>query len=233
MLTVRPSGERGHFDHGWLDTRHTFSFGAYRDPAWDQFSVLRVMNEDRVAPGAGFPMHGHRDMEIISYVLDGALEHRDNLGNGSVLRPGTFQRMSAGKGVLHSEFNHESDAVTHFYQIWLLPSETGGPATYEERTFDPASRRGRLQLVAGPDGGGEALTIRQDARVYLADLASTDQVSLNLAAERSGWIQVLRGAIVMHGARFGAGDGVGVRDTPTVAIAGAAPQSEVMVFDLP
>jgi hypothetical protein len=141
--------------------------------------------------------------------------------------------MSAGKGVLHSEFNHEADATTHFYQIWLLPDESGGPATYEERTFDPAKRRGRLQLVAGPEGGGDALTIRQDARVYLADLASTDQVSLDLAAERSGWVQVLRGAVVVNGARLSAGDGVGVRDTPTVAITGAAPQSEVMVFDLP
>ena len=193
MLTIRKAADRGHFDHGWLDTYHTFSFADYYDAAWMGFRSLRVMNEDRVAPGGGFGMHGHRDMEIVTIVLSGALEHKDSLGNGEVLRPGEFQRMTAGTGIRHSEFNPSTSEPVHLYQIWLLPRTTGLTPSYEQKPFDAAGRAGRWQLVASPDGAEGSLSIQQDARIYLANLDAETQLEYKLHSGRQGWLQVLRG----------------------------------------
>jgi redox-sensitive bicupin YhaK (pirin superfamily) len=231
MIKVRKSEDRGHFDHGWLDTRHTFSFGGYRDPALTGFRALRVMNEDRVRPGEGFGTHGHRDMEIISYVLDGALEHRDSLGNGSVLRRGMFQRMSAGTGVRHSEFNHASDAPVHLYQIWLLPEREGIEPGYEEKVFANGEKRNRLRLVAARDGRDGALTVHQDVGIYLAQIEAGRAVRHGLAAGRHAWVQVLRGAVTLSGVALEAGDGAAVSDETELEIA-AHDEAEVMLFDL-
>jgi redox-sensitive bicupin YhaK (pirin superfamily) len=231
MLTVRRAGERGHFDHGWLDTRHTFSFADYHDPGWMGFRGLRVINEDRVQPGAGFPTHGHRDMEILSYVLEGALEHRDSLGTGSVIRPGDVQRMSAGTGVTHSEFNASATEPVHFLQIWILPERRGLPPGYEQKRFSPEDKRGRLRLVAARDGADGAVTIHADARVYAALLESGREVVHALAGGRHAWVQVARGAARVRGGALGAGDGAAVSDEPTVVLVGREP-AEVLLFDL-
>jgi quercetin 2,3-dioxygenase len=231
MLHLRPALERGHFDHGWLDTHHTFSFADYHDAAHMGFRSLRVINEDRVAPGQGFGMHGHRDMEIVTVVLEGALEHRDSFGNGAVLRPGELQRMSAGAGIRHSEFNPSATEPVHLFQIWLLPNQKNLPPSYEQKPFSDADRHNRLRLVAAPDGRDGALTIHQDAELYLASLTDGVSVSHPLAPGRAAWLQVLRGAIRVNGAALQPSDGVAITDESAVTIE-AASAAEVLVFDL-
>ena len=231
MIRIRPAADRGHFNHGWLDTWHTFAFGDYFDPDHVSFRALRVMNDDTVAPGAGFGMHGHRDMEIITYVLSGALEHRDSLGNGEVLRPGELQRMSAGSGIRHSEFNPSATEPVHLYQIWLLPRQNGLQPGYEQREFPAAARQGRLQLVASPDGADGSLRIEQDARVHLACLEPGQTVNHQLAAGRHAWLQVLRGSVNLAEHALSAGDGAAISDLHDLQITATQP-SEIMLFDL-
>jgi quercetin 2,3-dioxygenase len=230
MIRLRKALDRGHAEHGWLNTYHTFSFADYHEPAHMGFRALRVMNEDRVAPGMGFGTHGHRDMEIISYVLEGALQHTDSIGNGEVLHPGEFQRISAGSGIRHSEFNPSATEPVHFYQIWLLPKTTGGQPSYEQKFFSEEEKQGKLRLVASPDGAQGSLTIHQDARVYLATLAAGDSV-VHPASGRHLWLQVLRGKVEAGGHAAQAGDGLAVSDEPALAISAAEP-AEVMLFDL-
>jgi redox-sensitive bicupin YhaK (pirin superfamily) len=230
MIAVRKSEQRGHFDHGWLDTYHTFSFGDYYDPRFHQFRALRVMNEDRVKPGEGFGMHGHRDMEIVTYVLEGALEHRDSLGHGEVLRPGELQRMTAGTGIQHSEFNPSSTEEVHLYQIWILPERKGLTPGYEQRRL-PEAAPGALRLAASPDGADGSLTIHQDARIYLAATGSGQSVTHNLAAGRHAWLQVLRGSIDLGGETLRAGDGAAFSEVSSVNWSGRE-SAEVMLFDL-
>jgi len=229
-ISVRRASERGHADHGWLDTWHTFAFADYYDPRFVGFRVLRVINEDTVAPGRGFPTHGHRDMEILSYVLDGALEHRDSLGTGSVIRPGDVQRMSAGTGVRHSEFNASAAEPVHFLQIWLEPAVAGLAPGYEQKTF--GDTRDRLRLVASPDGADGSLTIHQDARVFAARLAPGVEVTHRLAPGRHAWVQVARGALALAGRRLAHGDGAAVSDEPALTLR-AERDAEALVFDLP
>ena len=231
MIRIRRSAERGHFNHGWLDTFHSFSFGDYYDPSHTQFRALRVMNEDRVAPGQGFPMHGHRDMEIVTYVLSGALEHRDSLGNGEVLRPGELQRMSAGKGIRHSEFNPSATEPVHLYQIWLLPGELGLTPSYEQRAVPTAGRDNAWRLVASPNGDDGALTIQTDARLYLANVNGGATDVHTFAAGRHGWLQVLRGEVTLGDQRLVAGDGAALSDEPAVTVSATEP-AEVLLFDL-
>jgi quercetin 2,3-dioxygenase len=231
MITVRPATERGHFDHGWLDTSHTFSFASYHDPRHMGFRALRVINEDRVQPGEGFGTHAHRDMEILTWVLEGALEHKDSMGNGSVIRPGNIQRMSAGTGVTHSEFNPSSEAPVHFLQIWLLPSQRGLPPSYEEKRFPPEALRGRLALIAAGDGREGAVTIHQDADLWAVHLGPGESVSHDLKPGRHAWLQVARGAVTLSGMPLGAGDGAALTGEPAFEISAAAP-AEVLLFDL-
>lgn len=231
MLTVRHADDRGHADHGWLDSRHTFSFADYWDPAHMGFRALRVINEDRVAPGGGFPTHPHRDMEIISYVLAGALAHRDSMGTGSVIRPGEVQRMSAGTGVRHSEHNALRDQPVHFLQIWLIPDRRGHTPSYEQKVFPEAERRGRLRLVASPDGADGSVSIHQDVRLYGALLDGDERAELALAPGRHAWVQVARGAVEVNGVRLTAGDGAALSDEPRVTLTGGR-EAEVLVFDL-
>jgi redox-sensitive bicupin YhaK (pirin superfamily) len=231
MITTRPANERGHADHGWLDTYHTFSFSSYRDPRHMHFRALRVMNEDVVAPGQGFGTHPHDNMEIVTYVLSGALEHRDSMGNGEVLRPGEFQRMSAGTGITHSEFNPSASEPVHLYQIWLFPAQKGIEPSYEQKRFDESERHNRLRLVASPDAADGSLTIHTDARVYLASLDAGQQVTQQLAPGRHAWLQVLRGAVTLNGQPLATSDGAAVSDETTLAIA-ATEEAEVMLFDL-
>jgi quercetin 2,3-dioxygenase len=231
MLTLRKSSDRGHFNHGWLDTYHTFSFGDYYDQEQMGFRALRVMNEDRIAPGAGFGMHGHRDMEIVTYVLSGALAHKDSLGHEEVLRPGEFQRMTAGRGIRHSEFNPSQTEPVHLYQIWLLPREGGLTPSYEQKAFDPAGRDGRWQLVASPTGADGSLVIQQDARIYLAVLQPDQTLDFDLATGRHAWLQVLRGSVELNDAALATGDGAAVSDEPRLFVR-AAPPAELMLFDL-
>jgi len=231
MITVRPAAERGHADHGWLDTRHTFSFASYHDPGHMGFRSLRVINEDRVKPGEGFGTHAHRDMEILTWVLEGGLEHRDSMGNGSVIRPGDLQRMSAGTGVTHSEFNPSREAGVHFLQIWLLPRERGLPPGYEQKRFPPEDRRGRLRLIAAGDGRDGAVTIHQDADLWTALLEPHESVRHALAPGRAAWVHVARGGVSLNGRTLGAGDGAAASDEQMLEIAGAA-DAEVLLFDL-
>jgi quercetin 2,3-dioxygenase len=231
MLQIRRAADRGHADHGWLDTYHTFSFADYYDPAHMGFRALRVINEDRVEPGKGFGTHGHRDMEIITYVLEGALEHKDSMGNGSVLRPGEFQRMSAGTGVRHSEFNPSTTEPVHLYQIWLLPERNGIQPSYEQKFFGEDGTRARFQLVASPDGADESLRIHQDARVYLSKLAAGQKVTHKLSSGRHAWLQVLRGSVTVNGRVLKTSDGVAVSDEPLLTVVAEDP-AEVMLFDL-
>ncbi|HEX4143570.1 MAG TPA: pirin family protein [Pirellulales bacterium] len=230
MIRLRKALDRGHADHGWLNTHHTFSFADYHDPAQMGFRSLRVINEDRVAPGMGFGTHGHRDMEIISYVLEGALEHKDSMGNGSVLHPGEFQRISAGTGVRHSEFNPSPTEPVHFYQIWLLPEKVGIEPSYEQKLFADDEKRGRLRLVASRDGAEGSLTIHQDARVYLATLRTGESIA-HPASGRNLWLQVLRGKVEAGGHAAQAGDGLSVSGEPQLSIAAVEP-AEIMLFDL-
>ena len=232
MITLRRSQERGYADHGWLKSFHSFSFADYHDPAHMGFGPLRVINEDRVAPGTGFGTHGHRDMEIISYVLEGELAHRDSMGNGSVIRPGDVQRMSAGSGVRHSEFNHAQDRTTHFLQIWIEPNVTGIAPGYEEKRFSDADKQGRLRLVASPDGADGSVRIHQDARMYVSRLAPGQSLSAELAAGRLGYLHLVRGAVTVNGERLAGGDAAKVRDESRLAI-GAEGDSELLLFDLP
>ena len=230
-MKIRRGRERGHFDHGWLNTYHTFSFADYFDPAQMGFRALRVINEDRVAPGMGFGMHGHRDMEIVTVVLSGALEHRDSLGNGEVLRPGEVQRMTAGTGIRHSEFNPSSAEPVHLYQIWLLPERAGLAPGYEQKAFAESEKRDRWRLVASPDGREGSLTIRQDARLYLASLTEARELQHELASGRHAWLQVLRGSVTVNGAELAAGDGAAISEEANVTVR-AADEAEVLLFDL-
>jgi len=231
MITVRPAAERGHFDHGWLDTRHSFSFASYHDPRHMGFRSLRVINEDRVKPAEGFGTHAHRDMEILTWVLAGALGHKDSMGNGSVIRPGDLQRMSAGTGVTHSEFNPSPEAPVHLLQIWLLPRERGLPPGYEQKHFTQEARRGRLRLIAAGDGRVGAVTIHQDADLWTALLQPGESVRHALAPGRYAWLHVARGAVSLNGSTLGAGDGAAVSDEAALEITGAA-RAEVLLFDL-
>jgi redox-sensitive bicupin YhaK (pirin superfamily) len=232
MLTVRPAAERGSYDHGWLQTHHSFSFADYHDPRHMGFGPLRVINDDTVAPGAGFGTHGHRDMEIISYVLAGELAHKDSMGNGSVIRPGNVQRMSAGTGVMHSEFNHSANAPTHFLQIWIVPDRRGVTPGYEERLFGDADKRGRLRLIASPDGAEGSVTIHQDARVYAGLFDGDESDRIAIAPGRRAYVHVARGALELNGHVLEPGDGARLEHEAEVAVrAGRA--AEVLVFDLP
>ncbi len=233
MITIRRWADRGHFDHGWLDTRHTFSFADYHDPAHMGFGVLRVVNEDRVLPGQGFGRHGHRDMEIVSWVLDGELAHRDSTGGEGVLRPGEVQRMSAGTGVQHSEFNGSSTRPLHFLQIWIVPDARGHPPSYEQKVVPEAERRGRLALLASPDGAGGSTTIHQDARVYVTNLGAGEQASLAIGQGRRAWVQVARGRLSVNGQALDAGDGAALVDEERVRLEGLEGTAEALVFDLP
>ena len=232
MIQVRKSEERGHANHGWLDSYHTFSFADYHDPAHVQFSALRVINEDRVAPGAGFPTHGHRDMEIVSYVLEGGLEHRDSLCTGSVIRAGDVQRMSAGTGVRHSEFNASKAEPVHFLQIWILPKTAGIAPGYEQKHFAPAELTGRLRIIASPDGRDGSVTIHQDAFLYAAKLTGGAHVTHGLAPGRCAYVHVARGAVVLNGTLLTAGDGARIEQESSLQLSNGQ-ASEVLVFDLP
>ena len=232
MIEVRKGTERGHANHGWLDSHHTFSFADYHDPAHVHFSVLRVINEDRVAPGAGFPTHGHRDMEIVSYVLEGGLEHQDSLGSGSVIRPGDVQRMSAGTGVRHSEFNASATELVHFLQIWILPDRAGHAPGYEQKHFAPSELNGQLRLIASPDGRDGSVTIHQDAFLYATRLNGSAAVSHALAPGRHAYIHIARGQVALNGTALVAGDGTRVEDETQLRL-GQGRDAEVLVFDLP
>jgi redox-sensitive bicupin YhaK (pirin superfamily) len=232
MIEVRKSADRGDANHGWLHSKHSFSFADYHDPRHMGFGPLRVINEDRVAAGAGFGTHGHRDMEIISYVLDGALEHKDSLGTGSVLRPGDVQRMSAGSGVRHSEFNGSKTAPVHFLQIWIQPDAAGIAPSYEERHFDDAEKRGRLRIIASRDGRDGSLQLHQDAALYAGLLDGTDTAALSLAPGRLAYVHVVRGAIKVNGVALGAGDAAKLSAEERVQLAEAR-DAEVLLFDLP
>jgi hypothetical protein len=232
MTEIRRSEERGHANHGWLDSYHSFSFADYHDPAHMGFGPLRVINEDRVQPGMGFGTHGHRDMEIISYVLEGALEHRDSMGNGSVIRPGNVQRMSAGTGVRHSEYNPSDREGVHFLQIWIEPAVRGVAPGYEEKTFDEASKRGRLRLIASPDGRDGSVTIHQDAFVYAALLDGAEAATHPVAAGRRAYVHVARGEVTANGQPLRAGDALKATGVREIRLE-AGRDGEVIVFDLP
>jgi redox-sensitive bicupin YhaK (pirin superfamily) len=232
MLTIRRSDERGSADHGWLKSRHTFSFGDYHDPEHVEFGVLRVINDDRVAPGKGFGTHGHRDMEILSYVLEGQLGHKDSMGNGSVIVPGDVQRMSAGTGVLHSEMNPSPTEPVHFLQIWIKPNVAGIAPGYEQTHFPPADKRGRLRLIASADGADGSVRIHQDVRIYAGLFDGTERSTLELPAHRKAYVHVARGKVTVGGVALAAGDGLAVTDTPSLTLSDGQ-DAEVLVFDLP
>jgi len=232
MIQVRKSEGRGHANHGWLDSFHSFSFADYFDPAHVQFSVLRVINEDRVVPGGGFPTHGHRDMEIVSYVLEGALEHQDSLGTGSVIRPGDVQRMSAGTGVRHSEYNASNSELVHFLQIWILPDNSGHAPGYEQKHFTPAELNGTLRVVASPDGRNGSVTIHQDALLYAAKLNAAQSVSHTLAPGRRAYVHIARGALTLNGLPLVAGDGARAENEAQLRFE-QGQDAEVLLFDLP
>lgn len=230
-MQIRRAGERGHFDHGWLDTYHTFSFGGYRDEAHMGFRSLRVINEDRVQAGTGFPPHPHRDMEIITVIQEGELEHKDSTGTGSVIRPGDVQRMSAGTGVVHSEFNHSATEPVHLFQIWIFPDTDGLTPGYEQKHFPEAERQGALRLVASRDGRDGSLRIHQDAALLTTLLEPGQEVTHPLETKRHAWVQVARGVVTVNGEDLQAGDGAALSDSPRVAIR-ARERSEVLLFDL-
>jgi hypothetical protein len=233
MITIRRSEERGHADHGWLDSYHTFSFNTYYDPRHMGFRNLRVINEDRVAPGRGFGSHAHRDMEIISYVLSGTLAHKDSMGHQEVLGPNEVQRMSAGTGVVHSEFNGSKTEPVHFLQIWIEPATTGLPSSYEQFKFDPEEKRGRLRQIAGPEGGAGVARINQDAKVFVSEVATNDELSYPLAHGRHAWLHVIRGGVTVNGTALKAGDAAAFSDESQLRINGAENEpGEIMLFDL-
>jgi redox-sensitive bicupin YhaK (pirin superfamily) len=231
MLEIRKSDDRGLADHGWLRSFHSFSFADYHDPEHMGFGDLRVINEDRIQPGTGFGTHGHRDMEIISYVLEGALAHKDNMGNGSTIVPGDVQRMSAGKGVLHSEFNQAKDGVTHFLQIWIEPGVKGIAPSYEQKHFDAASKRGKLKLVGSPDGREGSVTIHQDAFLYAGLLDGADRATHALKAGRRAYVHVARGRVTANGQALDTGDALKVADSAELVFE-KAKDAEVLLFDL-
>jgi redox-sensitive bicupin YhaK (pirin superfamily) len=233
MISVRRAAERGTANFGWLDSRHTFSFGDYYDPKHMGFGPLRVINEDRVRPGAGFGTHGHKDMEIISYVLEGALEHKDSIGTGSVIRPGDVQIMSAGSGIRHSEFNHSVTEPVHFLQIWVVPDREGIAPRYEQKTFPDTDKRGRLRLVGSTDGRDGSIVIYQDVELFAALLDRDEHVTHALRPGRKGWLQVARGAGVMNGHELDTGDGAALEGEPALNVTGKAERTEILVFDLP
>jgi redox-sensitive bicupin YhaK (pirin superfamily) len=232
-LAVRRADERGHADHGWLDSYHSFSFADFHDPAHMGFRNLRVINEDRVQPGRGFGTHGHRDMEIVSYVLEGALAHKDSMGTGSTIVPGDVQRMSAGTGVMHSEFNASRDNLVHFLQIWILPDRAGHAPGYEQKRFDPPSKAGQLRLVASPDGLDGSVTLHADVRLYATLLDEGGAVTHTIKPGRHAWIQVAKGAVDAGGQALRAGDGASTSDPGDLVLTGATRGAEVLVFDLP
>jgi hypothetical protein len=231
MTELRRANDRGHANHGWLDSYHSFSFADYHDPKHMGYGPLRVINEDRVSPGSGFGTHGHRDMEIISYVLEGALGHEDSMGNGSTIVPGDVQRMSAGTGVRHSEYNHDKQAVTHFLQIWIEPKITGMPPSYEQKHFGPDTKRGRLRLIAAPDGKDGAVTVHQDALIYAGLFDGAERTRMELAPGRKAYIHMARGQASVNGQVLQAGDALKTNSGP-VEIANGK-DAEVLLFDLP
>jgi redox-sensitive bicupin YhaK (pirin superfamily) len=234
MITLRPAAERGHFDHGWLNTYHSFSFADYHDPRHTHFRGLRVINEDTVQPGGGFGTHPHRDMEIITYILEGALAHKDSMGTGSTIVPGDVQRMSAGSGVLHSEFNHSRDELVHLLQIWIFPSERGLKPSYEQKTFAAEEKLNRLRLVASPDASDGSVILHSDAQIYGSLLEPGASVKHALAQGRGAWIQVVSGAIEVNGKRLAAGDGAAIENEELLTITGRSEsgRSEFLLFDL-
>jgi len=231
MINIRKSADRGHANHGWLDTHFTFSFADYYDPKHIHFRTLRVMNDDRVAGGGGFPMHPHRDMEIVTYVLEGALEHRDSMGNGSVIKPGDVQYMSAGTGVRHSEFNASETEPVHLYQIWMFPEKDGLPPAYDQKTFGDEEKRGKLRLVASPDGRDGSVKIRQDNELYSTLLGNGETVKHELKPERHAYVQIARGSVKLNGTKLEEGDGAAVSNEKAVELTGVG-NAEVLLFDL-
>jgi len=231
MITIRRSDERGGGDYGWLNTKHTFSFSDYMDPRWMGFRSLRVINEDFVAPGSGFPTHPHRDMEIITYSLDGKLEHKDSLGTGSVILPGDGQRMTAGSGIRHSEFNPSDTETAHLLQIWILPEKNGLQPTYEQKSFPRSEKQGKLRIIASRDGAAGSVKINQDAQLYVSLLAPGQEVTHNFAKGRYGWLQVAKGGVELNGKALAQGDGAAVSNEDKITIRGTK-ESEVLLFDL-
>jgi quercetin 2,3-dioxygenase len=231
MISIRKSNERGHADHGWLNTRFTFSFADYFDPKHVHFRTLRVMNDDRVAGGGGFPMHPHEDMEIVTYVLEGALEHRDSMGNGSVIRPGDIQYMSAGTGVTHSEFNASKTEPVHLYQIWMFPEKKGLKPAYDQKNFSDAEKRGKLRLIASSDGRDGSVKIRQDNELYATVLGAGESVKHVLKPERHAYVQVARGSVKLNGTALETGDGAAMSEEKAVELTGVK-DAEVLLFDL-
>jgi redox-sensitive bicupin YhaK (pirin superfamily) len=231
MIAVRKSNDRGHADHGWLDTRFTFSFAEYFDAEHVQFRTLRVMNDDRVAGGGGFPTHPHRDMEIVTYVLEGALAHKDSMGNGSTIKPGDVQYMSAGTGVAHSEFNASQSEPVHLYQIWMFPDKNGYKPAYDQKYFSPEDKRGKLRLLVSPDGRDGSVKIRQNNDLYAAILGSGEKVKHELKPERYAYVQVARGSVTLNGKKLETGDGAEISEEKSLEIVGAD-EAEVLLFDL-
>lgn len=231
MIRLRRSSERGHFDHGWLNTYHSFSFARYHDPRHMGFRSLRVINEDWIAAARGFGAHPHEDMEIVTYVLKGELAHRDSLGTGSTIRPGELQRMTAGTGIEHSEYNPSQTEAVHLYQIWLLPERSGLPPSYEQKAFPAEERRNRFRLVASPDGRDGSLSIRQDARLYLASLDAGGELNHAIETDRHAWLQVLRGDATLNGLPVSAGDGAAISAESRLSIRSDTP-AEILLFDL-
>lgn len=235
MITVRKSEERGHADHGWLDSHHTFSFSGYYDQEHMGFRSLRVINEDRVAPGRGFGAHAHRDMEILSYVLEGGLAHKDSMGHEEVLGPNEIQRMSAGNGVVHSEFNASKTSPVHFFQIWIEPATTGTPSSYEQFKFDPAEKKDRLKLIASPEGGNGIATINQDAKVYVSEITNGTQLGYALGENRHAWLHVIKGNIAVNRTSLKTGDAAAISNESQLQIAKSGIESEpaeILLFDL-
>ena len=232
MINIRKSNDRGHADHGWLNTRFTFSFADYYDPEHVQFRTLRVMNDDRVAGGGGFPTHPHRDMEIVTYVLEGALAHKDSMGNGSTIVPGDVQYMSAGTGVAHSEFNASKTDAVHLYQIWMFPDKQGYKPAYDQKNFSDAEKRGKLRLVASPDGRDGSVKIRQDNELYATVLGAGDTVKHELRPQRHAYVQVAKGGVKLNGETLEAGDGAEISAEKTLELKGVK-EAEVLLFDLP
>ena len=232
MITIRSQNRRGVANFGWLDSRHSFSFGNYYDPNYMGFASLRVINEDKVIPGKGFGTHGHQDMEIISYVLSGELEHRDSMGNGSVIRPGDVQRMTAGTGVRHSEFNASNTNPVHFLQIWIMPEERGLEPSYEEKNFSSEIEPGKLTLVGSQNGRDNSVTIHQDVNLYLGSLKKSDRLIHQIKDNRAVWLQVTKGEVKLNEQLLQAGDGAAIADESEIAIAGASSESEILLFDL-
>ena len=231
MITLRPAGTRGHFDFGWLATHHTFSFGDYFDPDHQQFRTLRVLNEDRVQPGKGFGTHGHRDMEILTWVLSGALEHRDSLGTHGVIRPGEAQVMSAGTGIRHSEFNASATELVHFLQVWILPEWQGLAPRYDQVSFPETELRNRLRLIASPDGAEGSVKVFQDVKVFAGRLDAGSKVQVEILPGRAGFLQVAAGSVSLNGTALQAGDGARIEAEPSITVAAGSP-SEILFFDL-